>query len=106
MPSVISASLMIAIIYFNRSSLFPVLHSPYFERSNNTDAPAGILPAPDDLIAVLHWNPEFHSPPVFDLRKPYCQYSIRHLGGSVAHTDCPAQRNKAAKLSITALRTK
>src|SRR6266480_2425641 len=101
MLSVISASFMIAIIcipdlpYSLSDSAF--LFSP-------TRHP---LPTLDDLVfPVCHRDLEFYAPAVFDLRQPNSQYAISHLGGSVPHTDSPAQRNEATKFPITALRTK
>src|SRR6185436_15399008 len=90
MPSVISLSLMIAIINLYLFNL-------------------ALVPSPTNIfslrVSVFHRNLEFHPPAVLNLGKTNCQHSICNFGSCIANAYRPTHRHQPAKFSVTTLRT-
>src|SRR4030095_918811 len=94
MPSVISLSLMIAII-----NLYLFRSCRETTRCSVTDEYCSIR------VSVLYRDLKFHSPAVLNFRETYRQHSICHFRSCIAHAHRPTHWHKPGKFTVTAFRT-
>src|SRR5436189_3975401 len=88
MPSVISVSLMIAMI-----SLYLFLVS---------DFGLSLLDHDESSIGrcVLYRNLEFHPSAILNLGKTYCEHPLSNFSCCIPHANCPTQGYQPAKLTV------